>query len=158
MKHAFQIPSLLALWCCLIQPCEAQINAITADGRKVILNDDGTWKYVFEDDGKKVILNADGTWRYATGRDSSVAVSSYHIPDSSHQALVDSVKKIVPKPVKVKPPLNLACSALIDVEREISGDKYVAVAKDILVATDSTAGFTISFYKTKNGPLYGPSR
>jgi TonB family protein len=42
-------------------------EATTADGKKVILNADGTWKYAQEvttSDGKKVILNNDGTWRY----------------------------------------------------------------------------------------------
>lgn len=43
-------------------------EATTSDGKKVILNPDGTWKYAEEvttSDGKKVILNADGTWKYA---------------------------------------------------------------------------------------------
>jgi colicin import membrane protein len=43
-------------------------EATTSDGKKVILNADGTWKYAHEvttSDGKKVILNADGTWKYA---------------------------------------------------------------------------------------------
>ena len=43
-------------------------EATTSDGRKVILNSDGTWKYaevVTTSDGKKVFLNADGTWKYA---------------------------------------------------------------------------------------------
>ncbi len=43
-------------------------EATTSDGKKVILNADGTWKYAEEattSDGKKVILNADGTWKYA---------------------------------------------------------------------------------------------
>lgn len=43
-------------------------EATTADGKKVILNNDGTWKYATEvttSDGKTVILNADGTWKYA---------------------------------------------------------------------------------------------
>ena len=38
-------------------------EATTSDGKKVILNADGTWKYAEEattSDGKKVILNADG--------------------------------------------------------------------------------------------------
>jgi len=43
-------------------------EATTSDGKKVILNTDGTWKYAEEvttSEGKKVILNADGTWKYA---------------------------------------------------------------------------------------------
>lgn len=43
-------------------------EATTSNGQKVILSDDGTWKYVEEgttSDGKKVILNADGTWNYS---------------------------------------------------------------------------------------------
>lgn len=43
-------------------------EAITSVGRKVILYENGTWKYAEEvttSDGKKVILNADGTWKYA---------------------------------------------------------------------------------------------
>jgi len=43
-------------------------EATTSDGKKVILNADGTWKYAEEattSDGKKVILNNDGTWKYA---------------------------------------------------------------------------------------------
>ena len=43
-------------------------EATTSDGKKVILNADGTWKYAQEvptSDGKKVILHADGTWKYA---------------------------------------------------------------------------------------------
>ena len=42
-------------------------EATTSDGKKVILNADGTWKYAEEvttSDGKRVILIADGTWKY----------------------------------------------------------------------------------------------
>src|SRR5450759_3575104 len=43
-------------------------EATTSDGKKVILNADGTWKYAEEattSDGKKIILNADDTWKFA---------------------------------------------------------------------------------------------
>lgn len=43
-------------------------EATTSNGKKVILNADGTWKYAEEattSDGKKIILNADGTWKYS---------------------------------------------------------------------------------------------
>jgi len=60
---------------------------------------------------------------------------------------------VPPKPVVKKVPLNLDCSALVAVERSIQKDRFVAQSKTIKVATDSTTGFAISFYKTKNGPL-----
>ena len=44
------------------------LEATTSDGKKVILNTDGTWKYAdvaTTSDGRKVILNADSTWRFA---------------------------------------------------------------------------------------------
>jgi TonB family protein len=45
-------------------------EATTSNGKKVILNANGTWKSTEEattSDGKKVILNADGTWKYTAG-------------------------------------------------------------------------------------------
>ena len=62
-------------------------EATTSDGKKVILNADGTWKYAEEATtsyGKKVILNADGTWKDAevtggTGSGTSDKGISYNL-------------------------------------------------------------------------------
>src|SRR5258707_15242391 len=121
MNSTLKIAGAIALLCCLFGQCRAQITAITADGRKVLLYSDGTWKYVFETDGRKVILNPDGTWRYETPADTSVTVRTT-VPiviDSVRAVAVDSVKKVPPKPVVKRVPLNLNCSALIAVERSI---------------------------------------
>ena len=141
----------IAVLCCLYSECRAQITAFTSDGRKVLLYPDGTWKYVFETDGRKVILNPDGTWKYEG--DSSTKVATSVRLDSVRTVPVDSVKKAPPKPVVKRVPLNLDCSALVAVEKSIQGDRFVAQSKTIKVATDSTTGFAISFYKSKNGPL-----
>ena len=143
----------MAFLCCLFSQCRAQITAFTSDGRKVLLNPDGTWKYVFEEDGKKVILNPDGTWKYATATDSSVRVATNVPFDSAPAVVMDSVEKAPPKPVVKKAPLNLDCSNLVAVERSIQGDRFVAQSKTIKIASDTTTGFAISFYKSKNGPL-----
>src|SRR6185295_16325015 len=161
MTSILKILISIALLCCLFYECRAQITAFTSDGRKVLLYPDGTWKYVFEADGRKVILNPDGTWRYETPADTLVKVSTnapigMSVPiavDSVRTVAVDSVKKVPPKPVVKKAPLNLDCSALVAVERSIQKDKFVAQSKTIKVASDTTTGFAISFYKTKNGPL-----
>lgn len=161
MNSKLKIVSAIALLCCLFSEGRAQITAFTSDGRKVLLYPDGTWKYVFETDGRKVILNPDGTWRYETPADTSARVSTnapiaMSVPiaiDSVQTVAVDSVKKAPPKPVVIKVPLNLDCSALVAVERSIQKDRFVAQSKTIKVASDSTTGFGISFYKSKNGPL-----
>ena len=153
MNSTLKIVGAVALLCCLFCECRAQITAFTSDGRKVLLYPDGTWKYVFEADGRKVILNPDGTWRYETAADSSVTASPGVRVDSVRTVAVDSVKKAPPKPVVKKVPLNLDCSALVAVERSIQKDRFVAQSKTIKVASDSTTGFAISFYKSKNGPL-----
>jgi len=155
MNYTIKIIGVIGLLCCLFSEGRAQVTAFTSDGRKVLLYPDGTWKYVFETDGRKVILNPDGTWRYETPADTSVTVRTT-VPiaiDSVRAVAVDSVKKVPPKPVVKRVPLNLNCSALIAVERSIQGDKFVAQSKTIKVASDSTTGFAISFYKSKNGPL-----
>jgi len=155
MNSTLKILGAIALLCCLFSEGRAQISAVTSDGRKVLLYPDGTWKYVFETDGRKVILNPDGTWRYETPADTSVTVRT-GVPiamDSVRTVAVDSVRKAPPKPVVKKVPLNLDCSALVAVERSIQKDKFVAQSKTIKVASDSTTGFAISFYKSKNGPL-----
>ncbi len=155
MKYIFV---LVVGFCCAATQCRAQITAFTSDGRKVLLSPDGTWKYVFEDDGRKVILNPDGTWRYAddTVR-KAVAVSTIASTIDGTPAPVDTTRKVVAvaavKPPVKKAPLNLDCGALVAVERSIQGDKFVAQSKTIKVNSDTTAGFSISFYKTKNGPL-----
>ncbi len=153
MNSTLKIAGAIALLCCLFGQCRAQITAITADGRKVLLYSDGTWKYVFETDGRKVILNPDGTWRYETAGDTALNTTTRVPVDSIRTVVVDSVKMVPPKPVVKKVPLNLDCSALVAVERSIQKDRFVAQSKTIKVATDSTTGFAISFYKTKNGPL-----
>lgn len=188
MKSSLCAAALLVLSAILNIESKAQITAITTDGRKVLLNDDGTWKYVFETDGRKVILNPDGTWRYETPKDSAavtsksssvspgvvaaggaaavvtpavsgssaggtLGVSAAALSDSTGNKPVDSVRNVVVVPPKPKPPLNLDCGYLVSVQKEISGDKYTAVSKNIVFSEDSKTGFTISFRKTKSSPL-----
>jgi len=114
-----QVFATLVLVCCIFLESNAQIKATTADGKKVILNSDGTWKYDLKTDSL-----------------------SRTQPDT---AMV--------KPPPAKPPLNLDCSVLVSFQRELAGDKYVGVSKKMIVSEDSKTGFTISFVKSKNGPL-----
>jgi len=62
-------------------------EATTSDGKKVILNADGTWKYAQEAttiDGKKVYLNTDGTWKYAeVKKDSGITLGNQGVPTGS---------------------------------------------------------------------------
>ena len=67
-------------------------EATTSDGKKIIVNVDGTWKYAQEaitSDGKKVILNTDGTWKYSEKNDSSKAIPgvSYKLEGRSFKRL-----------------------------------------------------------------------
>jgi hypothetical protein len=175
---------------------QSQISAVTSDGRKVVLYDDGTWKYVFETDGKKVVLNPDGTWRYAdsvskktnnvgiapvvgaaaitgaavssaptstgtvtaTGAGAIAGNSVTIVEDTTTMAPVnttpvDSVKKVaVVPPPKPKPPPDLSCSALVNIQRDLSGEKYVALSKEIYLSDDKT-GFKFVLRKTKKSPV-----
>jgi hypothetical protein len=153
MNSIIKIAGALALLCCLIGEGRAQVTATTSDGRKVLLYPDGTWKYVFETDGRKVTLNPDGTWRYETVADTTMKLSTTVPVETMPIVSVDSIKHAPVKPPVKRVPLNLDCSALVAVERSIQGDRFVAQSKTIKVTTDSTTGFAISFYKSKNGPL-----
>lgn len=165
--------------------CQGQTTAITSDGRKVILFDDGTWKFVIEDDGKKIILNPDGTWRYAdssavkpkvavtgetavtgaavvttagvvaAGQTSSATTGSAVnvVPGDSATKPVDSVKTEVKPPPKPKPPPNLNCNALVDVQKDLSGEKYVALSKEFYMTDDPKSGFKIQLRKTRKSPI-----
>jgi hypothetical protein len=138
----------------------AQMTAITSDGKRVILNSDGTWKYEFDNDGKKVVFNPDGTWRYENAGDSvrpapaplPPPVSSVASRDSAKAPAKDSVK-IVVKPPVVKPPLNLNCSALVAVQRDITSDSFYAESRRIRIVDDKSNGFTVMWTNTKKGPL-----
>src|SRR5271170_7679129 len=109
MKLALKIVGVMAFLSCLWNESHAQIIAITSDGKKVILNSDGTWKYEFENNGKKVILNPDGTWRYATAKDTSKnVIMPPVVPVQAPVPAIDSLKvskRDSIKSIPVKPPV-----------------------------------------------------
>ena len=114
-----------------MSPATAQIRATTADGKHVLLNADGTWKYLIEEIEKD-----------------SALLKNLAANDSARQmAKSDSVKALV---VERTPP-NLDCNALLAVNRD--NDRFFAVLKRLVVSKDNKSGFVISFYKTKHGPL-----
>jgi hypothetical protein len=138
---------------CFVHAAVAQITAFTSDGRKVILNMDGTWKFVFDNDGKKVILNPDGTWKYEGVKDSAGRVVIKPVRDSLKMLSPDSTRIAPVKPPVKKAPLNLDCTALVGIERDITSDSWFGESRKIIVSDDSKLGFSISFLNTKKGPV-----
>jgi hypothetical protein len=71
-------PFILFVYICLLSLSFMQVghtepannNVVTIDGREILLNEDGTWKYRSNDryanteDGRRVRLKEDGSWRY----------------------------------------------------------------------------------------------
>jgi hypothetical protein len=68
LRQAFPLITLLFMQASYAEPVKQQV--ITNDGREVLLNEDGTWKYLSNDryadtvDGRRVRLKEDGSWEY----------------------------------------------------------------------------------------------
>jgi len=68
LHQAFPLITLLFMQASYAEPVKQQV--ITNDGREVLLNEDGTWKYLSNDryadtvDGRRVRLKEDGSWVY----------------------------------------------------------------------------------------------
>jgi hypothetical protein len=127
--RSFFLTAITCLWAnCFYGTIQAQILAITKDGQRVVLFGNGTWKFESELD------------------------SSQHLTTTPTAAAPETPATIViPKPPRV---YSLECSALVDVEKDINSDAYVAVSKGLVILKeDSTVAFSLSMTKSKKSSL-----
>lgn len=142
LKGAFVIIAL-GLYC----TCHAQIKATTEDGKKVILQSDGTWKYEIDEIEKdSSLLKKLSAEAPALPIEAGLAVAP--VP-----SVKDSVVAPPPPPVVVRTPPNLDCGALINVQRSIDKQSFTGTLKKLVVSADSKTGFVISFMKTRHEPI-----
>ena len=98
---------------CLMLSATALYSAqrvISADGREVQLNDDGTWKYLSNDrlantsDGKQVLLKEDGSWQYAGNAPLSTdsQVRTTNIDLKLDKVVIETHEKKVQKNTRVR--------------------------------------------------------
>jgi len=89
---------------------QVQPEVVTVDGREVILNNDGTWKYLSTDryvntkDGTRVRLKNDGSWQYVGNAPliSKEQVRTSELNIKLQKVVIESHEKKVQKNVRVK--------------------------------------------------------
>jgi len=85
-------------------------EVVTVDGREVMLNKDGTWKYLSTDryvntkDGNRVRLKDDGSWQYVGNAPltSKEQVRTTELNIKLQKVVIESYEKKVQKNVRVK--------------------------------------------------------
>jgi hypothetical protein len=156
LKPLLKLSVLVFFGCFFFNECAAQSTAITSDGKKVLLNADGTWIYILETDSLPRSVDLP---KPHGERDASVAaeVPVVVAPVITEMPGIDSAsiaKPVVVVPVpKPKPPLVLDCPVLVSFERDVASDRYVGATRLQKVPTDSNVGVKITFVKSKNNPL-----
>jgi hypothetical protein len=93
-----------------VKPAEVKPEIVTVDGREVILNDDGTWRFISTDryvktkDGISVRLKDDGSWQYMGNvkLTSKEHVQTTDLDIKLQKVVIETYKKKVQKNVSVR--------------------------------------------------------